>query len=36
MKTKKIYRSDTCGLYYKTFTIVIYDPNDSTIVEPVL
>jgi hypothetical protein len=24
------------GLYYKTFRIVIYDGNDSTIVEPVL
>ena len=24
------------GLYYKTFRIVIYDRNDSTIVEPVL
>ena len=22
----------TCGLYYKSFTIVIYNPNDSTIV----
>ncbi len=26
----------TCGQYYKTFRIVIYDSNDSTIVEPVL
>ncbi len=25
-----------CGLYYKSFTIVIYDINDSTIVEPLL
>jgi hypothetical protein len=25
-----------CGLYYKTFRIVIYNRNDSTIVEPVL
>jgi hypothetical protein len=25
-----------CGLYYKSFRIVIYDHNDSTIVEPVL
>jgi hypothetical protein len=25
-----------CGLYYKTFRIVIYDRNDSTIVDPVL
>jgi hypothetical protein len=26
----------TCGLYYKSFTIVIYDRNDSTIIEPLL
>jgi hypothetical protein len=26
----------TSGLYYKTFRIVIYDRNDSTIVDPVL
>jgi len=26
----------SCGLYYKSFTIVIYDRNDSTIVEPLL
>ncbi len=26
----------TCGLYYKSFTILIYDRNDSTIVWPVL
>ncbi len=26
----------TCGLYYKTFRIIIYNRNDSTIVEPVL
>ncbi len=25
-----------CGLYYKSFTIVIYDRNDSTIVEALL
>jgi hypothetical protein len=25
-----------CGLYYKGLTIVIYDHNDSTIVDPVL
>ncbi len=24
------------GLYYKSFTIVIYDCNDSTIIEPIL
>ncbi len=24
------------GLYYKSFTIVIYDRNDSMILEPVL
>ncbi len=29
-------KSEICGLYYKTFRIVIYDRNDSTIVEPVL
>ncbi len=29
-------QNETCGLYYKTFRIVIYDRNDSTIVEPVL
>ncbi len=22
----------SCGLYYKSFTIVIYNPNDGTIV----
>jgi len=33
---KKFYNIDTSGLYYKTFRIVIYDCNDSTIVEPVL
>ncbi len=27
---------ESCGLYYKSFRIVIYDRNDSTIVEPVL
>ncbi len=27
---------ETSGLYYNTFRIVIYDRNDSTIVEPVL
>ncbi len=26
----------SCGLYYKSFTIVIYSRNDSTIIEPVL
>ncbi len=30
------YDAESCGLYYKTFRIVIYDRNDSTIVEPVL
>jgi len=25
-----------CGLYYKSFMIVIYDRNDSMNVEPVL
>ncbi len=31
-----IVRFVTSGLYYKTFRIVIYDRNNSTIVEPVL
>ncbi len=26
----------TCGLYYKSFEIVIYNRNDSTIIEPLL
>jgi hypothetical protein len=29
-------RTKTSGLYYKCFMIVIYDCNDSTIVEPLL
>jgi hypothetical protein len=33
---QKFLSSDSCGLYYKTFRIVIYDHNDSMIVEPVL
>jgi len=28
--------SNTCGLYYKSFRIIIYDRNDTTIIEPVL
>jgi len=28
--------NDISGLYYKSFRIVIYNQNDSTIVEPVL
>jgi hypothetical protein len=31
-----IIMNDTSGLYYKSFTIIIYDRNDSTIVEPLL
>ncbi len=27
---------ETYGLYFKSFTIVIYDRNDNTIIEPVL
>jgi hypothetical protein len=27
---------EACGLYYKSFMIVIYDHNDSTIIEPIL
>jgi hypothetical protein len=34
--TFKVLKTKTSGLYYKTFRIVIYDHNDSTIVEPVL
>jgi hypothetical protein len=34
--TKKFYDIDPSGLYYKSFTIVIYDRNDSTIVEQLL
>ncbi len=26
---KKLYNIVTCGLYYKCFTIVIYNHNDS-------
>jgi hypothetical protein len=26
----------TSGLYYKSFTLKIYDRNDSTIIEPLL
>jgi hypothetical protein len=33
---KKFYEIDSSGLYYKTFRIVIYDRNDSMIVDPVL
>jgi hypothetical protein len=33
---KKFYVIDSSGLYYKTFRIIIYDRNDSTIVDPVL
>jgi hypothetical protein len=29
-------QDETCDLYYKSFTIVIYDCNDSTIINPVL
>jgi hypothetical protein len=33
---EKFYGIDTCGLYYKSFKNVIYDRNDSMIVEPLL
>ncbi len=33
---KKFYEIDSSVLYYKTFMIIIYDRNDSTIVDPVL
>ncbi len=31
-KYKKFYNTDTCGLYYKSVTVIIYNCNDSTIV----
>ncbi len=36
--TKKVFalNTDLSGVYYKSFTIVIYDRNDSMIVEAVL
>jgi len=30
------YNIFSSGLYYKSYTIIIYNHNDSTIVEPVL
>ncbi len=33
LKLQTIY---SCALYYKSFTILIYNRNDSTIIEPVL
>jgi hypothetical protein len=33
---KKFYNIGPSGLYYKSFTIVIYNRNGSTIVEPLL
>jgi len=36
LRGSKIFTSKACGLYYKSFTIVIYDCNDSTIIEPLL
>jgi hypothetical protein len=35
VKIMSLY-TDLSGPYYKSFRIVIYDRNDSTIVEPVL
>ncbi len=35
-ETSRKLSSKTIDLYYKSFTIIIYDHNDSTIVEPVL
>jgi len=32
----EILTENISGLYYKSFTIIIYDHNDSTILEPVL
>ncbi len=33
-ETGRKLRTKTIGLYYISFTIIIYDHNDSTIVEP--
>jgi len=33
LKLQTIY---SCALYYKSFMIVIYNHNESTIIEPVL
>ncbi len=33
---KNLSDGNISGLYYKSFTIIIYDRNDSMIVEPVL
>ncbi len=33
--TTWLHEINSCGLYYKSFTIVIYDGNDSTIVESI-
>ncbi len=30
------YDIDPSGLYYKSFAIIIYDRDDSTIIEPLL
>ncbi len=36
LKRQLFYLNVTPGLYYKSFTLVIYDHNDSLIVRPVL
>jgi hypothetical protein len=33
---KEVKIKKTCGRYYKSFRIKIYNRNDSTIIEPVL
>ncbi len=30
------YKETSSGLYYKSFTIIIYDHNDSMIIDPLL
>ncbi len=35
-KENKVLWIQTCGLYYKSFTIIIYNRNDSVIVRPVM
>jgi hypothetical protein len=35
-RRKEFYGIGPCGLYYKSFTIVLCNRNDSTIVEPLL
>ncbi len=36
IKKEMVMQDLICGLYYKKFRIIIYDRNDTTILEPVL